>query len=99
MKTLVLASKIAGIYALGLVLFPVSWLAEQKRAIRWAYWDTLGSAHNEVQKAIARANTCPHCGGRGRVCEHHPNRAWPRECDCGAGMPCECRGGPKRGAS
>lgn len=21
------------------------------------------------------------------VCENHPDKAWPTECDCGAGMP------------
>lgn len=39
---------------------------------------------------IARQGTCTICNGRERVCENHPNKAWPKECDCGAGMPCVC---------
>lgn len=33
---------------------------------------------------------CTNCKGKLWVCENHPYLAWPSECDCGAGMPCEC---------
>ncbi len=33
---------------------------------------------------------CPNCKGRLWVCENHPNKAFEDECECGAGMPCEC---------
>lgn len=26
----------------------------------------------------------------GWVCENHPEKKWPSECACGAGMPCTC---------
>ncbi|WPZ30746.1 hypothetical protein T8A63_07225 [Sulfitobacter sp. OXR-159] len=39
---------------------------------------------------FARQATCTVCNGRERVCENHPGKAWPHECDCGAGMPCVC---------
>jgi hypothetical protein len=26
-------------------------------------------------------------GWAGLVCENHPDKAWPDECECGAGMP------------
>ncbi|MBO9430609.1 hypothetical protein [Sulfitobacter sp. R18_1] len=39
---------------------------------------------------FARQATCTICNGRERVCENHPDKAWPKECDCGAGMPCVC---------
>jgi hypothetical protein len=36
---------------------------------------------------------CPYCKGLGWACENHPNMAWSDElgCQCGAGMPCECK--------
>lgn len=33
---------------------------------------------------------CETCRGMLWVCEDHPGKAWPDDCDCGAGMPCEC---------
>lgn len=31
---------------------------------------------------------CDICHGTQRVCEYHPFRSWPKECQCGAGMHC-----------
>jgi hypothetical protein len=31
---------------------------------------------------------CPICTGSRWVCENHPRLSWPKECNCGAGMPC-----------
>lgn len=39
---------------------------------------------------FARQATCTICNGRELVCENHPGKVWPHECDCGAGMPCVC---------
>lgn len=33
---------------------------------------------------------CSHCGGEGWVCENHLDKAWPDQCDCGAGCNCSC---------
>lgn len=32
--------------------------------------------------------TCHCCKDVRLVCEWHPDKSWPDECDCGAGMPC-----------
>ena len=44
----------------------------------------------EIEKRRARIAACEVCGGKGWVCENHPDKAWPEGCDCGAGMPCVC---------
>lgn len=40
---------------------------------------------------------CPNCKGELWVCENHSDKAWPDECECGAGAPCPlcnaCDGG------
>lgn len=37
-------------------------------------------------------NSCSRCQDGSWVCENHPDKAWPKECECGAGMPCpDCR--------
>lgn len=44
-----------------------------------------------ITEFLDRADpTCPRCGGGGLVCEEHPDRLWPDEHHCGAGMPCAC---------
>lgn len=30
------------------------------------------------------------CGGKGWICEQHPERVWPHEDCAGPGMPCAC---------
>lgn len=42
------------------------------------------------------ATVCQTCEGERWVCENHPDRSWPDECECGAGMPCkECNDPPE----
>ncbi len=31
---------------------------------------------------------CPTCSDEWWVCENHRDKAWPDQCDCGAGEPC-----------
>lgn len=31
---------------------------------------------------------CLTCDDTGHVCENHPDKQWPDDCECGAGMPC-----------
>lgn len=44
--------KIVCCYALGVLIFPFSWLCEQPGAIKVAYWDSIGSAHAHVKKRL-----------------------------------------------
>jgi hypothetical protein len=42
-------------------------------------------------------SACPNCGGERWVCENHTDKAWPDECECGAGAPCPaCNSAPDR---
>lgn len=36
---------------------------------------------------------CSVCLGANWVCENHPDKRWPEDCQCGAGMPCRNCGG------
>ena len=38
------------------------------------------------------AEPCDTCKNYSLVCENHPDKAWPSECECGPGVPCPaCR--------
>ena len=37
--------------------------------------------------------SCDLCDDEGWVCENHLDKAWPDQCDCGAGCPCVCNPG------
>lgn len=41
-----------------------------------------------IEDACRCKPSCVVCGGAGLVCENHPDKAWPDECECGAGEPC-----------
>lgn len=41
-----------------------------------------------IEDSCRCPDSCIVCGGAGLVCENHPDKAWPSECECGAGEPC-----------
>lgn len=48
--------QIIGIYLLGILIFPFSWLREQPHAIRMAYWNSIGPAHEHAKRLAETDN-------------------------------------------
>lgn len=48
--------KIAAVYLLGILVFPLSWLREQPHAITMAYWDSIGSAHEWARNIAQKSD-------------------------------------------
>jgi hypothetical protein len=45
---------------------------------------------DELERRSRRIAASNICYGGGWICENHPDKSWPGECECRIGKPCVC---------